>query len=368
MRGVGRAGRPHQEPDRRAHDPRRRQVHRLRGLVQEPQRGAVPRRLRPRLQSQLNWVEAEALEQEGGTRAARRRARHPGARRLRLARHARHDEGRRVRARARRPVLRHLLRLPVGDRRVRPQRLRARGRRFDRGRRERAAQGDLQAARPARRRRSRRHDAARPLRVRAGAGLAGAADLRHDAHLTSAIAIASSSTACTSRRSPRRACASRADRPTASSSRSRSCRRIRGSSPCSSTPSSSRGRSSRIRCLPASSRRRYRHKIAAKLEHGRRRRSSRAQADARIASVKPVHDRLRSPIGGGHPLAFIVGPVRHRERGARRSTLALALQEIAARCGVPAHLQGVVRQGQPHVAARRSAARASTRACGCSPT
>ena len=45
-RGVGRAGRPHQEPDRRAHDPRRRQVHRLRGLVQEPQRSGLPRRLR----------------------------------------------------------------------------------------------------------------------------------------------------------------------------------------------------------------------------------------------------------------------------------------------------------------------------------
>ena len=43
--GVGGARRPHQEPGRRAHHPRRRQVRRLRGLLQEPQRGAVPRRL-----------------------------------------------------------------------------------------------------------------------------------------------------------------------------------------------------------------------------------------------------------------------------------------------------------------------------------
>ena len=45
--GVGGARRSHQEPDRRAHHSRRRQVHRLRGLLQEPQRGGVPRRLRP---------------------------------------------------------------------------------------------------------------------------------------------------------------------------------------------------------------------------------------------------------------------------------------------------------------------------------
>ena len=33
------------QPDRRDHDPRRRQVRRLRGFVQEPERGALPRRL-----------------------------------------------------------------------------------------------------------------------------------------------------------------------------------------------------------------------------------------------------------------------------------------------------------------------------------
>ena len=47
----------------------------------------------------------------------------------------------------------------------------------------------------------------------------------------------------------------RAARSTASSSRSSSCRRIRGTSRCSSTRSSSRSRSSRTRCSPASSRR-----------------------------------------------------------------------------------------------------------------
>ncbi len=63
----------------------------------------------------------------GGRAApARGRARHPGAGRLRVARHPRHDEGRRVRAPPAGALLRHLLRLPVGDGRVRPQRLHAR--------------------------------------------------------------------------------------------------------------------------------------------------------------------------------------------------------------------------------------------------
>ena len=42
---VGGARQPHQEPGRRDHDSRRRQVRRLRGFVQEPQRGALSRRL-----------------------------------------------------------------------------------------------------------------------------------------------------------------------------------------------------------------------------------------------------------------------------------------------------------------------------------
>ena len=43
--GVGRPRQPDQAPGRRAHDSRRRQVRRVRGFLQEPQRGALPRRL-----------------------------------------------------------------------------------------------------------------------------------------------------------------------------------------------------------------------------------------------------------------------------------------------------------------------------------
>jgi hypothetical protein len=114
-----------------------------------------------RLKVNIKWVEAEALEQPGGeqlldgaTASSCPAASARGTRGMMKAA--------RVRARARHPLLRHLLRLPVGDRRIRAQRLRARRRRFDRVRPDtRAAQGDLQAARPARRRRPRRHDAAR---------------------------------------------------------------------------------------------------------------------------------------------------------------------------------------------------------------
>ena len=52
-----------------------------------------------RVKVNVKWVEAEALEQEGGDGAARRRARHPRAGRLRRPRHARHDAGGADRAR-----------------------------------------------------------------------------------------------------------------------------------------------------------------------------------------------------------------------------------------------------------------------------
>ena len=128
-----------------------------------------------RLRVNIRWVEAEALEQPGGEQLLDGARRHPGARRVRRSRHARHDAGRGDRARARHPLLRHLLRLPVGGGRVRAARLRAGGRRLHRVRPGHARQGDLQAARPARRRRPRRDDAARQLRVRAEAGLDGRA-------------------------------------------------------------------------------------------------------------------------------------------------------------------------------------------------
>ncbi len=201
-----------------------------------------------RLKVNIKWIEAEALEEPNGESLldGADGILVPGGFGNRGTRGM--MTAARDRARARHPLLRHLLRLPVGDGRVRAQRLRPRRRRLDRVQPRHAAQGDLQAARPARRRRARRHDAARQLRLRAGAGLARAAHLRRHARSTSATATATSSTACTRRRWPTTACGSRAARPTASSSRSPSCPATRGTSPCSSIPSSSRSRSARTRC------------------------------------------------------------------------------------------------------------------------
>ena len=56
-----------------------------------------------RLRVNIRWVEAEALEQPGGEQLLEGAARHPGARRVRQSRHARHDARRRDRARARIP-------------------------------------------------------------------------------------------------------------------------------------------------------------------------------------------------------------------------------------------------------------------------
>ena len=80
-----------------------------------------------RLRINIQWVEAEALEQDGGDAAARRLARHPGAGRLRVAWHARDDEGGRVRSPPQGALFRHLLRVPVGDRGVRKERACSRG-------------------------------------------------------------------------------------------------------------------------------------------------------------------------------------------------------------------------------------------------
>ena len=70
------------------------------------------------------------------------------------------------------------------------------------------------------------------------------------------IVTDTSSTVSTNAPLRKRGCASRGDRRTASSSRSPRFPAIRGFSPCSSTPSSSRSRRARIRCLRASSKRR----------------------------------------------------------------------------------------------------------------
>ena len=127
----------------------------------------------------IKWIETEALEEPGRRGAARRRRRHPRAGRVRQPGHARHDEGRPGGARAPHPLLRHLLRVPVGRRRIRPQRGGARRRRLHGVQPGHVRQDHLQATRPARRGRPWRHHAARQLRLRTDAGLPGAAHLRH---------------------------------------------------------------------------------------------------------------------------------------------------------------------------------------------
>ena len=120
-----------------------------------------------RLRVNIRWVEAEALEQPGGEQLL------DGADGI-LVPGGFGDRGTRGmmraaddRARARHPLLRHLLRLPVGGGRVRPPRLRPRRRRLDGVRARDAEQRHLQAARPARRRRPGRDDAPRVVPVRA---------------------------------------------------------------------------------------------------------------------------------------------------------------------------------------------------------
>ena len=269
------------------------------------------------------------------------------------------------RARARDPVLRHLLRLPVGDGRVRAQRVRPRRRRLDRVRARHADQGDLQAARPARRRRPRRHDAPRLVRVPAEARLAVAAALRRPTSSTSGTATATSSTASTSRRSPRAGPArSSGGRSTASSSRWSSCRRTPGSWPCSSTRSSSRSRCARTRCSPASSRRRHEHKQT-RLATGRGRRhrspadAGRAIARCRMAAVRRYVQIGPVRIGGGAPLALIGGPCVI-ESEAHAVELALAIARDRAR---PRACRTSSRRRSTRPTARRSprsGARAST--------
>ena len=152
-----------------------------------------------RLRINIQWVESEALEQEGGLRLLE--GAHgilvPGGfgsrgtrGMMKAAEYAR---------RSKMPYLRHLLRLPVGDRRVRAQRLHARGRRLDRSRRGRAAQviyklRDLLGV----------DDLGGTMRLgryecELAPGSLARADLRRRPDLTSGTAIASSSTACTSR-------------------------------------------------------------------------------------------------------------------------------------------------------------------------
>ena len=249
---VGRPRQPHQASAGRDHDPRRRQVRRLRGFLQEPQRGALPRRVPASAEGQPQVDRSRIARGARRRGAARRRRRHPRAGRVRQPRHARHDEGGRDRARAAHPVLRHLLRVPVGHRRVRAQRGGPDRRRLHRVQSGHADQAHLQAARSARRGRPRRHDAPGRVCVSADARLAGRARLRRPADSRTpspSVRVQLPLRAPAGRARPRRF---RAAPPTASSSRSRSCPDIRGTWRSSSTRSSSRSRPGRIRCSPAS--------------------------------------------------------------------------------------------------------------------
>ena len=256
-----------------------------------------------RLRINIQWVESEALEQEGGTRLLEGAHGDPRARRLRLARHARHDEGRRVRARshgipyfgicygfqwatvefarnvcgldgadstefdeaAPHKVIYKLRDLLGVDDLGGTMRLGRYACELAPGSLARQIYGtdvDLRAAPP-------------PLRVQLPVRAGAARE---------------------------RACASRAARPTASSSRSPSCPATRGSSPCSSIPSSSRGRSSRTRCSPASSSAAYQQKLGTPRS---------ACSTPSVAGVMAGRGRCRpGPVtfGTGHPLAFILGP------------------------------------------------------------
>ena len=85
-------------PARRHHDSRRRQVRRVRRLLQEPQRGAVSRWIPPPRQGQHQVDRSRGARGAWRRGAARRRQRHPRPRRVRRPRHAGHDESRPGRA------------------------------------------------------------------------------------------------------------------------------------------------------------------------------------------------------------------------------------------------------------------------------
>ncbi len=146
---------------------------------------------------ELVYIDAEELEAGGWPRELLRGRRHPGADRLRRARHRGQDPRDPLRPRAQGAVLRHLPRHAVHGDRVRAQRLRHRGRHLDRVRSRDRAAGDLQAARPARRRGDGRHDAPRRLPLPPARRDAGAPHLRRRRRSASATATATRSTRST---------------------------------------------------------------------------------------------------------------------------------------------------------------------------
>ena len=294
----------------------------------------------------LRWVESSDLETRGAATPAGRRGRHPGAGRLRRARHRGQDRRGALRAREERAVLRALPGHAGGHDRVRAPRRGLGGRQLERVRPAERAQGDRPAGRPGRRHRQGRHDAARrlPCELRAGSLAARAygkseverappPSLRVEQHATRSS-------------SPRAGWCCRASASAASWSRSSSCRTIRGSWRCSSTPSCASVRTSRIRCsatscaprwsaawpgsatmtyVPAGSRRAHRTAEARQVKAfdiGRR-------ARGRTAPV----DRRRT--------------VRGRERGDVHDRRQQTAGRVAAERGLPFVFKASLSQGQP---------------------
>ena len=184
---------------------------------------------------------------------------------------------------------------------------------------------------PPRGRRTRRHDAPRastpatwpPAPWRPASTAASTS--------TSVTGTGTNSTGSTSRCWPNTAPSSRAARPTASSSKSSNCPATPGTSPCSSIPSSCRRRCGRTRSSPVSSERRW---------SGRPRRAPTGPRERCPGRARSIMTRVHPvtigsvTIGGGHPLVLIGGPCVI-ESEAHALELGGSIAAIARRRGVP---------------------------------
>jgi hypothetical protein len=279
--------------------------------------------------------------------AAGRLRRHPGARRLRQARHRRHDQRHPLRARAQGAVLRHLPgHADPGDR-VRAQRLRPGG----------ADSTEFNPGTP--------HRVIFKLRELKGVDELGGTmrlgswpcrwwnqlRLPRLRHARDSGAPPPSLRIQPRVRRPaegRRACASPARRPTAPTSRSARSPTIPGSWAASSIPNSSPSPWSRIRCSkPSSARLRI-----------RQRRLSRCWPSAAGGNV--LAWRLSSALSaGGRPAAGADRrALRHRKRGARAPHGARHSRRRGR-----FRFQSVVRQGQPHQRRCLSRSGPASKAC-----
>ena len=126
-----------------------------------------------RVKVQLDWVDSEIFEHGGAVHRLEERQRHPGAGRLRRARHAGQDRGGPLRAREERAVLRHLLRHADGGDRGGAQSRRPALRLIDRVRPVRRAGG-----RPADRMGARQRDRAARWKAATSAARCGSARIR----------------------------------------------------------------------------------------------------------------------------------------------------------------------------------------------